>query len=184
MKKVSGKAADLKNPQPLEKPIYVSSPFLPPLNEFSEGLQEIWDNKWLTNNGPILQRFRGELALRFKTDNLCLFANGMLGIKFEYTILSEMDLEMESLNEPGDWALCISEKLGATEYINPLSAQDLFSAEEFAAHRITLTFQEFKPFIYDCKQWEFSPNLSIIDVLMWNSPDSILAYLNSGNSSR
>ena len=106
-----------------------------------------------------------------------------LGITFDYTIFSEMDLDLEPLIEPGDWALRISELFGATEYLNPSSAQDLFSAEEFTANRITLTFQEFKPFIYDCKQWEFSTNLSIIDVLMWNPPEAILAYLNSGNPS-
>ena len=40
-----------------EKPIYVTRPFLPPLEEFYEGLKEIWESRWLTNNGPIVQRF-------------------------------------------------------------------------------------------------------------------------------
>jgi hypothetical protein len=43
-----------------EKPIYVTRPYLPPLEEFTQGLQEIWENRWLTNNGPILQRFTQE----------------------------------------------------------------------------------------------------------------------------
>jgi hypothetical protein len=43
--------------KPFEKPIYVIRPFLPPLEEFCEGLKEIWDNHWLTNNGKIVQRF-------------------------------------------------------------------------------------------------------------------------------
>lgn len=32
-------------------PIFVTQPFLPPLEEFIPYLQKIWDNKILTNNG-------------------------------------------------------------------------------------------------------------------------------------
>ncbi|MGD0812276.1 MAG: DegT/DnrJ/EryC1/StrS family aminotransferase [Verrucomicrobiota bacterium] len=68
-------------PEPFEKPIYVTRPFLPPLADFTSGLQEIWSNKWLTNNGPALQRFQKELCRYFKTDNLCLFNNGTLALQ-------------------------------------------------------------------------------------------------------
>ena len=43
------------------KPIYVTRPFLPTLEELSEGLKEIWANRWLINNGPIVTRFAGQL---------------------------------------------------------------------------------------------------------------------------
>ena len=43
--------------KPFDKPILVTRPFLPPIEEFKEGLQEIWDSQWLTNNGPVLQAF-------------------------------------------------------------------------------------------------------------------------------
>ena len=42
--------------------IYVTRPSLPPLDEFVESLREIWDSRWLTNNGPFHQRFEAELA--------------------------------------------------------------------------------------------------------------------------
>ena len=64
-----------------EKPIYVTKPFLPPLDDFCAGLQEIWENRWLTNNGPIEQRFGRELSNYFETDNLCLFTNGTLALQ-------------------------------------------------------------------------------------------------------
>lgn len=64
-----------------EKPIYVTRPFLPPLEEFCNGLKEIWDNHWLTNNGPILQRFCRQLSNYFETDNVCLFNNGTLALQ-------------------------------------------------------------------------------------------------------
>jgi dTDP-4-amino-4,6-dideoxygalactose transaminase len=64
-----------------EKPIYVIRPFLPPLDEFCEGLKEIWHSHWLTNNGPIVQRFGRELSNYFETDNICLFTNGTLALQ-------------------------------------------------------------------------------------------------------
>jgi dTDP-4-amino-4,6-dideoxygalactose transaminase len=68
-------------PKPFEKRIHVTRPFLPPLEVFSKGLEEIWASGWLTNNGPVLQRFQRELCLRFNTDNLCLFNNGTLALQ-------------------------------------------------------------------------------------------------------
>ncbi len=66
---------------PFEKPIYVTRPFLPPLEEFCEALREIWDNQWLTNNGPVVQRYTQKLADYFGTNNLCLFSNGTLALQ-------------------------------------------------------------------------------------------------------
>ena len=67
--------------KPFEKPIYVTRPFLPPLDEFRQGLQEIWETRCLTNNGPILRRFTQELCNFFETDNLCIFNNGTLALQ-------------------------------------------------------------------------------------------------------
>ena len=64
-----------------EKPIYVTRPFLPPLEEFCNGLKEIWGNHWLTNNGPIVQRFCQQLSNYFETNNVCLFNNGTLALQ-------------------------------------------------------------------------------------------------------
>ena len=64
-----------------EKPILVTKPFLPPLEKYCEGLKEIWDNQWLTNNGPVLQRYREELKNYFETGNICLFNNGTLALQ-------------------------------------------------------------------------------------------------------
>jgi len=67
--------------KPFAKPIYVTRPFLPPLKEFCQGLEEIWEGRWLTNNGPILKRFTRELCNFFETDNLSLFNNGTLALQ-------------------------------------------------------------------------------------------------------
>lgn len=59
----------------------MTRPFLPPLEEFYDGLSEIWETRWLTNNGPILKRFTRELCDIFETDNLCLFNNGTMALQ-------------------------------------------------------------------------------------------------------
>jgi len=83
--------------KPFEKPIYVTRPFLPPLEEFSRGLEEIWGNRWLTNNGPILKRFTQELSNLFDTNNLCLFNNGTLALQIA---LQGMGISGEVITTP------------------------------------------------------------------------------------
>lgn len=68
-------------PSSFKKPIYVTKPYLPDLDNFREGLKEVWDSNWLTNNGPIIQRFSQELGNYFGSDNLCLFTNGTLALQ-------------------------------------------------------------------------------------------------------
>jgi dTDP-4-amino-4,6-dideoxygalactose transaminase len=80
-----------------EKPILVTKPFMPPYEEFCEGLREIWDNQWLTNNGPVLNRYRGELKNYFETDNICLFNNGTLALQIA---LQGMGISGEVITTP------------------------------------------------------------------------------------
>jgi dTDP-4-amino-4,6-dideoxygalactose transaminase len=64
-----------------DEPIYVTRPYLPPIEEFAAGLREIWDNQWLTNNGPVLRRYTQTLCSYFQTENVCLFNNGTLALQ-------------------------------------------------------------------------------------------------------
>jgi dTDP-4-amino-4,6-dideoxygalactose transaminase len=84
-------------PIPFEKPIYITRPFLPPLSDFCNGLEEIWRSEWLTNNGPLLQRFQNELCGHFKTENLCLFNNGTLALQIA---LQGLQLSGEVITTP------------------------------------------------------------------------------------
>jgi len=70
-----------KSPKPFETPIYVTKPVLPSLADYQSGLEEIWSRGVLTNNGPVVERFRNELVEYCGTDNLCLFANGTLALQ-------------------------------------------------------------------------------------------------------
>ena len=69
-----------------EKPILVTRPYLPDLEEFKRGCEEIWSNQWLTNNGPMLQRFHSELAkyLKVPEPNMALFNNGTLALEMGF----------------------------------------------------------------------------------------------------
>ncbi len=67
--------------KPSKKPVYITRPFLPSLEEFKDGLEEIWENQWLTNNGPVLQRYTKELKSYSEMDNICLFNNGTLALQ-------------------------------------------------------------------------------------------------------
>ncbi len=68
------------------EPIFVTRPYLPPIDHFKKGCEEIWANQWLTNNGPMLERFQGELAkyLCVPEANLALFNNGTLALELGY----------------------------------------------------------------------------------------------------
>jgi dTDP-4-amino-4,6-dideoxygalactose transaminase len=82
---------------PFKKPIYVTRPFLPPLEEFCEGLKDIWENEWLTNNGPILKEFEKQLSEYFDSENICLFNNGTLALQIA---LQGMNITGEVITTP------------------------------------------------------------------------------------
>jgi len=84
-------------PKPFDKPILVTRPYLPSLEEFKDGLKEIWGNYWLTNNGPIVERFCRELGRYFETDNICLFNNGTLALQIG---LQGMNISGEVITTP------------------------------------------------------------------------------------
>ena len=60
------------------KPITVTSPLLPDLEEFNELLRNIWDNKWITNNGSFHRKLEGALCEYLKVPYVSLFTNGTL----------------------------------------------------------------------------------------------------------
>lgn len=60
--------------------IYVTSPLLPPLEEFIPYLEQIWQNKQLTNGGPFHQQLEQALADYLGVKYISLFANGTLAL--------------------------------------------------------------------------------------------------------
>ena len=72
-----------------DKPVLVTRPYLPDLDEFKNGLEEVWANQWLTNNGPMLLKFQSALSeyLGVPETNLALFNNGTLALELGYYAL-------------------------------------------------------------------------------------------------
>lgn len=68
------------------KPIFVTRPYLPPLEDLRGGLEEIWEAQWLTNDGPMLHRFQTDLSryLGVPETNLALFSNGTMALELGY----------------------------------------------------------------------------------------------------
>ena len=62
------------------KPIPVTQPCLPPLEEFMPYLEQIWKNKWLTNAGPFHQELETALTHHLEVPQLSLFANGTIAL--------------------------------------------------------------------------------------------------------
>lgn len=60
--------------------IPVTQPYLPPLEEFIPYLQKIWENRWLTNNGPFHQQFEAALQDYLGVKHIALFSNGTLAL--------------------------------------------------------------------------------------------------------
>ena len=77
--------------------ITVTSPLLPNLDEFHDMLQEIWNSKWITNNGSFHKQLEKELAAYLKVPYISLFTNGTLPL---ITALQALRITGEVITTP------------------------------------------------------------------------------------
>lgn len=101
-----------------------------------------------------------------------------LDIPFNYSIFSEMNLNIDKVNDAGEWALNISKALGVDEYINPPGGMELFDKKKFEENGIKLSFLKANLQQYPQKKPSFFEGLSIIDVMMFNDKKRINDMLN------
>ncbi|MBD2771544.1 DegT/DnrJ/EryC1/StrS family aminotransferase [Iningainema tapete] len=66
--------------KPFEQPIYVTRPILPSLDKFTDKLQEIWQTKWLTNNGKQHWLLENKLQNILNVPYISLFNNGTIAL--------------------------------------------------------------------------------------------------------
>jgi len=64
----------------MSKPVYVTQPYLPPLQEFIPYLEEIWGSKVLTNSGPVHQQLETALCEYLGVEHIALFTNGTIAL--------------------------------------------------------------------------------------------------------
>lgn len=81
----------------LPEPIYVTQPYLPPLEEFFPYLEKIWESKKLTNNGPFHKEFEQSLCEYLGVKYLSLFTNGTIAL---VTALQTLRITGEVITTP------------------------------------------------------------------------------------
>lgn len=81
----------------MRKPVYVTQPYLPPLEEFYPYLQQIWDSKQLTNCGPFHQQLEDALCAHLGVKHLALFTNATIAL---VTALQAMRITGEVITTP------------------------------------------------------------------------------------
>ena len=80
-----------------EEKIYVTQPYLPPLDEFVPYLEQIWANKVLTNGGPFHQQLEQALCDYLGVPHISLFTNGTLAL---ITALQTLRITGEVITTP------------------------------------------------------------------------------------
>jgi hypothetical protein len=121
----------------------------------------------------ILEQRETDLSL-YVTHSIIAIAR-FLGLKTHFARSSERRLFPELHGESRVIAIC--ELYQATEYVNATGGVDLYSRETFAGHRIKLQFLKTGAIEYPQLSPVFIPNLSIIDVLMFNPLSLVKEYL-------
>jgi hypothetical protein len=94
-----------------------------------------------------------------------------LSIETEFYISSQIDINHELKGQNKVIEIC--EKNHASVYINAIGGQELYDKTDFEKHNIKLHFLKTHTIEYMQFKNEFVPNLSILDVMMFNSVEEI-----------
>lgn len=85
----------------MNKNILVTQSSIPEIDEYINEIKDIWDSKWLTNNGTKHQQLELELSKYLNIDNVTLFNNGHMAL---YSVLKALDLKGEVITTPFTFA--------------------------------------------------------------------------------
>lgn len=77
--------------------INVTKSFLPPIEEYQEIIKGIWENTWLTNNGPLVRKLEEQLKEYLNVENLLFVGNGTIAIQIA---LKALNLTGEIITTP------------------------------------------------------------------------------------
>lgn len=102
-------------------------------------------------------------------------------LKIQTNIIISSNLEKNNNLKGQEKIIEICQKLDATNYLNASGGKNLYDENAFLSKKISLKFIEPPQVIYPQFKNTFIPYLSIIDVLMFNSCESIQVFLNKDN---
>jgi len=88
-----------------DKPLYVTQPSLPPLDEYIALLKTVWQSGILTHNGPLVQRLEKEFCNKLNVENFVLTTNGTISIQMA---IKALELKGEIITTPFSWIATIS----------------------------------------------------------------------------
>ena len=69
--------------------IPVTKTFFPPLEEYQQQLQRVWNNQWLTNRGELVKELEQKLKKQLEVTNITLTTNGTLPIQIALNVLAK-----------------------------------------------------------------------------------------------
>ena len=123
-----------------------------------------------------------EGIINYPETNIALFLENHFRVIADYLqidteILVSSRIEKDCSLKAQDKVLNICKNQGADIYINAIGGTELYSYEDFAAQGIKLQFIKMLPVEYKQFKNEFVPNLSILDIMMFNQVETIKEYL-------
>lgn len=125
-----------------------------------------------------------EKIILFSETNLFLFIcnsihqmNEFLGIKTPVLTSSAIQIDHALKSERKVIELCLARK--ANVYVNPIGGLELYNKDVFKNRGIDLKFLKTNNFEYKQFDNKFLPFLSIIDVIMFNSKESVNYHINN-----
>jgi dTDP-4-amino-4,6-dideoxygalactose transaminase len=123
-------------PIPLDAPLYISRPILPPLEEFVPDLEEIWASRMLTNMGDFHGRLESSLNERVGLGHLSLWNNGTTAL---LAALAALDLSGEVIVTPFTFPATVHAitTLGLTPVFGDIDRETLTLCPDRVAGRIT-----------------------------------------------
>ncbi|MBD3616872.1 MAG: DegT/DnrJ/EryC1/StrS family aminotransferase [Gracilimonas sp.] len=71
--------------------IQITKPFMPPLEEYQEFLEGVWEREYLTNDGPLVRQLEKELTDYLKVSNLLFLSNGTIALQIAMKALGLKD---------------------------------------------------------------------------------------------
>lgn len=125
-----------------------------------------------------------EDILDFDNSNLFHFVFNSLMVVCNHLKIGEefifsSTLPIDHTLKAEDKVLAICKQMNTDHYINPIGGVKLYSKENFTKNNIALSFLSSNPIVYPQPSTEFIPNLSILDVMMFNDKEKILRFVNT-----
>jgi hypothetical protein len=122
----------------------------------------------LTNHETNLFSFLSESLIELKSY-----------LEIETSIVHSSKIDIDSKLKRDKKVLAICKTCGAEQYINPIGGVELYDKATFLANDIELFFIKTHDIVYKQYDNNFIPNLSIIDIMMFNSKEKIKYFLNN-----